>query len=116
MEPATTPSLDSEDGQSEEDVLREYIGRQYRAAQAPPLLVAPGTQTAARESSSSTEWKEAYDLFRKENATVADTLAVTARQTDENVCCFFHFEGEERERESESESYDMCCVVGRCTS
>lgn len=90
MEPATTPALDGEDWQSEEDVLREYIERQYRAAQAPPMLVVSGSQTTARENSSgsgsSTEWKEAYDLFRKENATVADTLAVTARQTDENVC------------------------------
>lgn len=81
-------ALDGEDWQKEEDVLREYIGRQYRAAQAPPLLVVSSPQTATRQgsnSNSSTEWKEAYDLFREENTTVADTLAVTARQTEENV-------------------------------
>ena len=69
---------------SEEDALRDFIEQKYREVRGVPLLGAGGAE--ARDNG--TEWKEAYDLFRAENAAVADTLASTAQQTEDNVCGF----------------------------
>ena len=86
-------SSDNGSWHGEEDLLREYIERKYRESQsvaffadAPPSfsLHSSAAEAAARDAGA--EWKEAYDMFRKENVTVADTLAATAQQTEENVC------------------------------
>ena len=80
-----TDGAAGESEHSEEDALREYIEQKYCEARSVPLFV-PGSSAEARDNG--TEWKEAYDLFRAENAAVADTLASTAQQTEDNVCGF----------------------------